>query len=68
MEIPCFCFDLQGIVKVTAYIFDRNGYHEIPVTMNSEGVIDFYAPDQNDCDLSKGVYCIDRKLLSLMVG
>lgn len=68
MEIPCFCFDLQGIVKVTAYIFDRNGYHEIPVTMNSEGVIDFYSPDQNDCDLSKGVYCIDRKLLSLMVG
>lgn len=53
---------------MTAYIFDHNGYHEIPVTTNSEGVIDFYGPDQNDCDNTKGVYCIDRKLLSLMVG
>lgn len=60
---------LQGAVKVTAYVFDHTGYHEIPVTTDSEGVADFLAPSQGvDCDFSKGVYCIDRKLLSLLVG
>lgn len=59
----------QGIVKVTAYVFDHFGYHEIPVTTDSDGIVDLYGPEQaQDCDYSKGVYCIDRKLLSLMVG
>ena len=56
-------------MKVTAYVFDQFGYHELPVTTDSDGVVDLYGPDQaHDCDYSKGVYCIDRKLLSLMVG
>lgn len=54
---------------MTAYVFDDMGYHEIPVITDSDGVIDLLGPDQaHDCDFSKGVYCIDRKLLSLMVG
>lgn len=54
---------------MTAYVFDHTGYHEIPVMTDSEGVIDLLGPDKDhDCDFSKGVYCIDRKLLSLMVG
>lgn len=56
-------------MKVTAYVFDHYGYHEIQVTTDSDGIVDLYGPDQaHDCDYSKGVYCIDRKLLSLMVG
>ncbi|XP_055318519.1 uncharacterized protein LOC129576822 [Sitodiplosis mosellana] len=58
----------DGVVKITAYVFDHMGYHEIPVTFDNEGIIDLYGPEQTDCDFSKGVYCIDRTLLSLMVG
>lgn len=50
-------------------MFDEFGYHEIPVSTDTDGIVDLYGPGQaHDCDFSKGVYCIDRKLLSLMVG
>lgn len=57
----------QGDLKVTAYVFDQTGYHEIPVN-NETDEIYLSGPQQSECDYSKGVYCIDRKLLSLMVG
>lgn len=57
----------QGI-QVTAYIFDHAGYHEIPFNTDEDGISDLYGPNQDECDIKKGVYCIDRILLSLMVG
>lgn len=56
----------QGDFQITAYVFDHTGYHEIPV---ENGVADF-RPEISDseCDLSTGNYCIDQKLLTLMVG
>lgn len=62
-----FVLDLQGDFKITAYIFDHNGYHEIPT---GGAVVTDFRPDgsDEDCDLAKGQYCIDQKLLALMVG
>lgn len=56
----------QGDFHITAYVFDHTGYHEIPV---DTGITDF-RPEigGGECDLSTGNYCIDQKLLTLMVG
>lgn len=59
---------LQGEIKVTAYIFDHTGYHEVPFTLDGQAITDFRPGEDSDCDVTKGEYCIDRKLLSLMVG
>lgn len=61
----------QNNYEVTAYVFDHTGYHEIPIdsTTDGEGIIDL-RPDQPgaDCDLAAGQYCIDQKLLAILVG
>lgn len=61
---------LQGSVKLTAYVFDHLGYHDLPVQTETEAtaVVDFRPGGDGECDLSKGEYCIDRKLLNLLVG
>ncbi|XP_031622426.1 uncharacterized protein LOC116340213 [Contarinia nasturtii] len=58
----------DGIVKLNAYVFDHTGYHDIPVVTDNGGVLDLKGPDDDDCDNSRGVYCIDQKLLNLLVG
>lgn len=59
-------FSFQGDFHITAYVFDHTGYHEIPV----ETGVTYFRPDiaDSECDLSTGSYCIDQKLLTLMVG
>lgn len=45
------------------YIFDIHGYHEIPNEIDIRG-----EEFGSECDLSAGQYCIDPKLLKLLVG
>lgn len=45
------------------YIFDIHGYHEIQNEIDIRG--DEFG---SECDLSAGQYCIDPKLLRLLVG
>lgn len=59
-------FLFQHDYKLTVYVYDDKGYHEIPV---ESGVTDFRpALTSDQCDLSKGEYCIDQKLLAILVG
>lgn len=49
---------------VQPYVFDRHGYHEIQTN-----IIDTRIEETDvDCDLDAGRYCIDVKLLRLLVG
>lgn len=71
--IHVYFFAFRQSVRISAYVFDDSGYHEIPLPPegpdSSTGVVDFRPIDTGSpCDLSKGEYCIDRKLLNLMVG
>lgn len=56
----------QGKMQIVQpYIFDNRGYHEIQVP----NVISIrYEDVDTDCDLSTGHYCIDPKLLRILVG
>lgn len=48
---------------IRPYIFDSEGYHEI------ENEINIRAEDfGSECDLTAGQYCIDPKLLAILVG
>lgn len=53
--------------KITTYIFDHTGYHEIP-WFDPYG--SNFRPDYGGCSeiLEMGDYCIDSKLLKLLVG
>lgn len=65
-SIITILFNIQGDFHLMAYVFDHTGYHEIPV---ESGVTDFRPEiSGGECDLSTGSYCIDHKLLTLMVG
>lgn len=58
-----FYHDQDNITIVRPYIFDGHGYHEI------ENVIGMRGDEfDSECDLSTGQYCIDPKLLKLMIG
>lgn len=68
----CVLLALQS-VRVTAYISDDTGYHEVPLPPTGPdagtGIVDYGPIDSGSkCDLAKGEYCIDQKLLNLMVG
>lgn len=56
---------------MTVYVFDHTGYHEIPIgtTADENGAIDLRPEKpEGDCDLAAGQYCIDQKLLTILVG
>lgn len=53
---------------------DEFGYHNVQpppqLTQDGGGIVD-YRPDvqtTSECDNEKGTYCIDPKLLALLVG
>lgn len=65
-------FLFQGELKLHLYVFDHTGYHTVNLddTIAAGGVTDF-RPDAGggECDSSiGGNYCIDQKLLNILVG
>ncbi len=64
----------KGTYNTTLYIVDEFGYHNVEpppqIIQDGSGLID-YSPDvetTSDCSNEKGSYCIDPKLLALLVG
>lgn len=63
----------KGTYKTTLYIVDEFGYHNVepPPTLTTDGagLVD-YRPDvqtASECN-TETTYCIDTKLLALLVG
>lgn len=64
----------KGTYNTTLYIVDEFGYHNVqpPTQLTQEGIgsVD-YRPDvgtATECENAKETYCIDPKLLALLVG
>lgn len=58
-----FVHEQHNIYITRPYIFDSDGLHEI------QNAIDIRVEESDaECDLSTGQYCIDPKLLRLLVG
>lgn len=68
-------YNFKGTYNTTLYIVDEFGYHNVgpppQITTDGHGVVD-YRPDVDtapaDCNKEQGTYCIDPKLLAILVG
>lgn len=58
-----FCHEQDNILITRPYVFDSHGYHELQNEVGIRG-----EEFDTACDLSAGQYCIDPKLLQLLVG